>query len=139
MRLAGSAADSPPRLVHETRRRLRFRLARLGDPLIDFAWLEAWLESVRGVESVRINHHARSVIFEYDGSADARGAILERLDGLPRQRIPAGEAEPGETAELAPVIGSLAVLFLLPFLSPPVRACSPWSTSATPCSAGSTP
>jgi manganese/zinc-transporting P-type ATPase C len=110
-----------PRLVHETPTRLRFKLDRLGDPLLDFAWLEAWLESARGVEAIRINRHARCVVFDYDGSSASRDAIHDRLRVLPRMRIPVGEAEPTEPAELAPMIASLAVLVLLPFLSPPVR------------------
>ena len=110
-----------PQLVHETPTRLRFKLDRLGDPRIDFAWLEAWLESVPGVEAVRINRHACCVVFEYGGAASSRGAILDRLRALRRLRIPAGEAEPTEPAELTPMIVSLAVLLLLPFLSPPVR------------------
>lgn len=100
---------------------MRFKLDRLGDPLIDFAWLEAWLESVRGVEAVRVNRRARCVVFEYDGSATARGAILERLHALPLVHIPVAENEPTEPAELAPMLTSLAVLVLMPFLSSPVR------------------
>ncbi|AGA32311.1 Lead, cadmium, zinc and mercury transporting ATPase; Copper-translocating P-type ATPase [Thioalkalivibrio nitratireducens DSM 14787] len=110
-----------PRLVHRTPTRLRFQLARLGDPRIDFAWLEAWLESVPGVEAVRINRHARCVVFDYDGAAGTRRAVRDRLRALPSLRIPAGEAEPTEPAELAPMIASLVVLVLLPFLSPPLR------------------
>lgn len=110
-----------PRLVHETSTRLRFKLDRLGDPLLDFAWLEVWLESVRGVEAIRINRHACCVVFDYDGSLASRDAIYDRLRALPRLRIPVGETEPTEPAELAPMIASLAVLVLLPFLSSPVR------------------
>lgn len=119
--MTSQRARQAPTLVHETPRRLRFRLDRLGDPRIDYAWLEAWLESVRGVEAVRINRYARSVVFEYDGALASRNAIHDRLLSLPQLHIPFGEAEPTEPAELAPMMTSLAVLVLLPFLSLPVR------------------
>ena len=109
------------RLIHETPVRLRFRLPLLTDPLIDFSWLETWLESVRGVEAVRINRHAASVVFDYDGREATREAILAGLRGLRRRRIPSGEAEPTHEAEAAPLIGSLAVLLALPLLPWPIR------------------
>lgn len=108
-------------LAHETPTRLRFRLPLLADPLIDFSWLETWLESIRGVGAVRINRHARSVVFDYDGSDDTRGAIVGLLAELRRDRIPSGEADPSEPAELTPVLTTVALIVALPFLSPPVR------------------
>ena len=63
---------SAARLVHETGNRLRIKLPLLANPLLDFSWLQAWLESIKGVDSARINRHARSLIFEYDGQAASR-------------------------------------------------------------------
>jgi len=60
-------------------------------------------------------------VFDYDGSSASREAIHDRLRALLGLRIPVGEAEPVEPAELAPMIASLAVLVLLPLLSPPAR------------------
>ena len=110
------------RLVHETPNRLRFRLPMIGDPLIDFSWLETWLDSVRGVDHVRVNRHARSVIFEYDGAPATRTEIIVRLNELDRHRLPAGESEPTPPAELAPALVTGAVILSLPFLPPPLRA-----------------
>ncbi len=121
MRSRHVAANGAPTLAHETPQRLRFRLARLGDPSIDFAWLEAWLESVPGVEGVRINRHARSVVFDYDGANTSRVAILGRMKELPKRHVPFGDPDPTEPVEIAPMLGSLGVLLLLPFLSPPLR------------------
>jgi manganese/zinc-transporting P-type ATPase C len=109
------------RLVHETPARLRFKLALLADPLIDFSWLETWLEGIRGVERVRVNRHARSVIFDYDGAPETRGAIVRLLGQLDRRRIPSGEADPTEPAEIAPVVTTAVLLVALPFLSPQLR------------------
>jgi cation-transporting P-type ATPase C len=109
------------RLIHETPVRLRFRLSLLSDPLIDFSWLETWLESIRGVEAVRINRYAASVIFDYDGRDATRASILTRLRELRRRKIPSGEADPTPAAELAPLAGTLALLLTLPFLPWPAR------------------
>ena len=109
------------RLVHETPVRLRFKLPLLADPLIDFSWLETWLETIRGVDSVRVNRHARSVIFNYDGETATRASIVELLGELQRDRIPSGEPEPTRPAELVPVLTTTALLVGLPFMSPPVR------------------
>ncbi|MCG8425902.1 MAG: heavy metal translocating P-type ATPase [Chromatiales bacterium] len=108
-------------LVHETPLRLRFKLPMLVDPLIDFSWMQTWLESIKGVESVRINRHAYSLVFEYDGEVSTRASIIELLSGLNRDRIPTGEASPDAPAELAPIITTTALIIALPFLSPPVR------------------
>jgi heavy metal translocating P-type ATPase len=108
-------------LVHETPSRLRFKMPILIDPLIDFSWLETWLEAIRGVESVRINRHARSIVFAYDGEAQTRQSIITILGDLRRHRIPSGESAPTRLAELTPLATTTALIFGLPFLSPPVR------------------
>ena len=109
------------RLVHETPRRLRFKLPMLADSLIDFSWLQTWLESGKGVENVRINRHAHSLVFEYDGLSATRDVIIRLLGGLEREKIPSGESLPESPAEIAPVITTLGLILALPFLSPPVR------------------
>jgi len=109
------------RIVHETRDRLRFRLPLLVDPLIDFSWLETWLESIRGVDAVRVNRHARSVVFDYDGEPATRESIVTALRCLKRDRIPSGESAPARPAELAPTLTTAALIAGLPFLSPPMR------------------
>lgn len=119
---SGSAAGSRgarapwPRCVHVLPRRVRYRLALLADPLLDYAWLETWLLAVRGVAHVRINRHARSVVFDHDGKPETRRAIAERLDELAARRIPTGASSPSRPAELAPVLASAALLLVLPIL-----------------------
>ncbi|MFW6342780.1 MAG: heavy metal translocating P-type ATPase, partial [Halothiobacillaceae bacterium] len=108
-------------LVHETSGRMRFRLPLLSDPLIDFSWLQTWLESIHGVVSVRINRHARSVIFEHDGTPASRQAIIDLLHALERQKIPSGESNGQAPADLTPIVTSAAAVFSLPFLPPPLR------------------
>jgi cation-transporting P-type ATPase C len=108
-------------LVHETPFRLRFKHMLLADPLIDFSWLQTWLESIHGVKTVRINRQACCVIFEYDGECSSREAIFHFLGELDRGKIPNGESSPDSPAELAPMVTTGALILALPFLSPPVR------------------
>jgi cation-transporting P-type ATPase C len=109
------------RLVHETPSRLRFKHTLLADPLIDFAWLQTWLESIHGVKTVRINRQACCVIFEYDGERSSREAIFHFLGNLDRNKIPNGESSPDSLAELAPMVTTGGLILALPFLSAPVR------------------
>lgn len=109
------------RLVHETEDRLRFKLPLLADPLIDFSWLQTWLDSIHGVDSVRINRHARSVVFEYDGTPTTRDTIFHFLRELQRQKIPSGDADAEQVAELAPMMTTGALILALPLLSPQLK------------------
>ncbi len=108
-------------MVHETPGRLRFRLPMLVDPLIDFSWLETWLESIRGVSGVRVNRHARSIVLHYDALPATREAVLSILGGLRREQLPNGESGPAELAELAPMLATGLLILALPFFSPPMR------------------
>jgi heavy metal translocating P-type ATPase len=108
--------DNAAQPVHETPDRLRFRERFLGDPLVDFSWLETWLEQIRGVESLRINRRARSVVLHYDGSSETRSRICTAIAGLRRRRLPVGESEPSAGADLGPVLTTAALIVASPFL-----------------------
>lgn len=122
MDMAVRRSASTPGLVHETPRRLRFRLPFLRDPSIDFAWLQARLEAVDGVAAVRINQAARCVVFDYDGGPATRAAVLALLGSLRRADIPGGDAEPERPAELSGIAASATLLLAFPLLSMPLRA-----------------
>lgn len=108
-------------LVHETPVRLRFKTSLIADPLIDFSWLLTWLESIKGVNRVRINRYAHSLIFDYDGELESRNAIHHFLKDLQREKIPSGDSLPVSPAELAPMLTTGGLILAMPFLSPPVR------------------
>lgn len=108
-------------LVHETPQRLRYKLPFLADPLIDFSWLLTRLESIKGVTKVRVNRRAHSVIFEYDGHTNSRQSIEDYLTVLSRKKIPNGESDPEEIAELAPMLVTGGLIGLIPFISPQAR------------------
>lgn len=109
-------------LVHETPLRMRFKMPTIGDPLIDFSWLQTWLESIHGVETVRINRSAKSLIFEYDGDPESREGIIHFLTSLHRDKIPNGDHDPEEPAQLAPMITTGSLITALPFIPLPLRS-----------------
>lgn len=108
-------------LVHETPNRLRFKIPMIGDPLIDFSWLQTWLESIHGVERVRINRPAKSIIFEIDSEVDSRANVVRFLGTLKRNKIPNGDHAPEASAEIAPMVATGSLIAALPFLPPSLR------------------
>lgn len=109
-------------LVHETTERLRVKMPMIADPLIDFSWLRTWLEAITGVQSVRINRRACSLVFFIQDGPATRERIFQHLARLRRDMIPNGAQNPTAPAQLSPMIGTASLSLALPFLSPPVKA-----------------
>ncbi len=114
---------APITVVHETKIRLRLRLKRLRSSKLDPNFLEATLEVIPGVELVRVNTRAASVVVEYDGRAESRLAILSCLADLP-QDVFNGNGKPKTLLSMLPLAakGSLALsmLFMPPLLAAPI-------------------
>ncbi|PIE43518.1 MAG: heavy metal translocating P-type ATPase [Gammaproteobacteria bacterium] len=104
------------KLVHETPVRLRFKLRLLRDQGIDFSWLQVKLDSLNGVDRVRINPAAMSVIFDYNGEAAAKERIVNCVSQLSVDDIPQGGSEVDELPELAPMLVSSGLIVSMPFL-----------------------
>ncbi|MCW2306964.1 heavy metal translocating P-type ATPase [Rhodobium gokarnense] len=125
-----NAVSPPPatatnglRLVHETPRRLRFKLPLLRDRRVNFGFLQVMLESEDGVASVRINDRAASLVIAYDGRSEVRDALLRRLKALSGETLPkTASGRASEVADLAPLIANGALIALLPFLGPTAKA-----------------
>lgn len=109
------------KLVHETPGRIRFKVPLVADPLIDYSWMQTWMESIKGVESARINRPALSVIFTYNGAFETRDKIFYLLNELHLQKIPTGDTDAERPAELTPMIVTGSLILALPFLSPQMR------------------
>ncbi|MGF1614633.1 MAG: heavy metal translocating P-type ATPase [Gammaproteobacteria bacterium] len=119
--------------VHELPRRLRFKLPRLEHPRLDTAYFAALLESREGVERVRINRGAGSVVVNYDGQTETREWVLERLAALTAEELsPLGLPAEEEVPDLGGLLVSLAMLAALPFtpptLRPAISVTATWST-----------
>ncbi len=70
-------------IAHELEQRIRLRSRSLSKRNIEPDYLEAVLEAIPGVESVRINSRAGSVAVSYDGTMSSRDAIINCLAKLP--------------------------------------------------------
>jgi heavy metal translocating P-type ATPase len=109
---------SEPVVLHETPSRLRVRLPALWDKDCQPAWLENWLESQPGVEDVRVNRKAASVVVAFDPKRLGRDDLLARLAAFRPGEAPPSGASESIAAEVAPMVTSAATLAATPFLSP---------------------
>lgn len=107
---------SGPVVLHETQSRLRVRVPALWERGYQPAWLETWLESQPGVEDVRINRKAASVVVTFDPQRLGREDVLARLAAYRPDRASVAGAEPSIVAEMAPMVTSAATLAAVPFL-----------------------
>ena len=117
----GQRPPLPFTIVHAVPGRLRLRLPVLGQPHLDQAYLETWLEGTPGVQEVRINRAARSLVVIHDRDADVRARVLARLGAFdPAAGLPLlpEEGSGDEDEDIVPIARSLATLALLPLLSP---------------------
>ncbi len=114
-------------LVHETPERLRFKQPFLLDQEIDFAWLLARLERLPGVDTVRINRLASSVIFHYSGEPEHRKKIAIFMHRLRREDVPDGKSELPELPELFPMLKTVGIISISPFVSPAIRKLLTWT------------
>jgi manganese/zinc-transporting P-type ATPase C len=106
-----------PVILHETPNRLRIRLPALADKSCNPAWLETWLESLPGVQDVRINRKAASVVVKFDPQRADRTAVLARLAAYQPGQAPVVGAKATVIGEIAPMVTSAAALVAMPFLS----------------------
>lgn len=114
-----------PRIVHETQRRIRLRWRRLLHPNLAPDYLEAWLENLPGVESVRVNGAAATVVVVYDGRESVRTAVVDSLGHVPEEAFGRRHpARPRRSLADAAVHGGLAGAspFLPPGLGMPLAA-----------------
>ncbi|NEV62498.1 heavy metal translocating P-type ATPase [Thiorhodococcus minor] len=111
----------PYRIVHELPGRIRARippLARSGVGEI----LHSWLERQDGVEDVRINRHARTLVIHYDPGLVSRKEILVRLVAFqPQSRTELDAQSESNDATITPLVRNLLTLLLLPLLPRPAQ------------------
>lgn len=111
------------RIVHELPGRLRLRLPCLSHPFFAVAEFEDELLSLDGVEQVRANPHARSLLVGYDGRSEVRNALLERLAALsPQAFLRPDRRERSRHPDLSPLVASSLALLSLPMLPLSLRA-----------------
>lgn len=112
-------------VLHEIPGRLRLRYPRAADPALDQQYLKAILLAVPGVQSVRINARAASIVLAYDGEERTRRECLETLSFIPREAFLPELKAHGEV-ERSTLVSMAAFTLLSPLLPWPVRAAMSW-------------
>jgi Cu2+-exporting ATPase len=109
-------------MVHKLPKRRRYRLSLLGDPRVDLAHVEAYVEAIDGVSAARSHLRATSIAVEFDGSLTAEQAVTQYLSGLARHTVP-HLARPASRPRigLPQLISSALMLIVVPFLSRPLQ------------------
>lgn len=107
------------RVLHEVPGRIRFHVPAMGEPGLEAAFIESWMDALAGVDSARANRAARTLVVHYCGGAETRKHLIHRLETCaPHQEI-AGYSEDGiREAEVAPMVLTALTIATLPLLSP---------------------
>lgn len=113
------------KIVHELPKRIRLKSMILLAPDLDHNYLQASVESLNGVESVRINGPAFSIAVGYDGTPEVRTAIISTLDHIPQEAF-LKDNEREHNVDLIDVGARTAVAAATPFLPVPVQAAASW-------------
>ncbi|WP_320170490.1 heavy metal translocating P-type ATPase [Maridesulfovibrio sp.] len=116
-----SPFQNAPRVVHETRNRLRIRWKTLLSPELDSDYLAAWISNLPGVRDVRVNPQGRCLIIRYNGTPESRNEILEGLNRIPPQAF--SRAEPAvRRRRLIDAAWSSGLAAGLPFMPATIQA-----------------
>jgi len=114
------------RIINAQPRRLRLRGPVLAHPCLDLAYLRALLAALAGVDGVRINPRAHSVIVDYDGHAATRRRLLDALTDIPADAYRADALREQPPDPFRAVTTSLLAL-ATPLLPLPLRLLVSWT------------
>ncbi len=112
---------STPYVVHELPRRFRIRYPILGHRHTDSLYLQALLENIAGVDSVRINRCATSIIVTHDGSATIQTDTLATLKTLPEAAFSGYEQDLSVPINPLMLTGLSILTFSLRVLPPSIQ------------------
>lgn len=101
---------NPIQILHELDTRLRIRCPVFLRRNFEPAYVEAMLEHIEGVESVRINVKAGCAVICYNGDLNVRQTILERVSDIPDESF---ERSVRREAQINPVFMGLHSLLIL--------------------------
>lgn len=117
------------RIAHEVQGRLRLKSNALRDPALDLHYVEALVGAQPGVDEVRINQSAASVVVHYNGKKEVRENVLGILNNLPADAyVP--DFEPDQGPDKAQVALHAMAAALTPFMPLPVKAVVSWTLAA---------
>jgi Cu2+-exporting ATPase len=122
--------NTEPRIVHETKTRLRLRGRIFKEPRLDVEYLQAYLEAMPGVESVRINQAAGSVAVRYDGASPCRASIIATLRDIPSESYKAEESFEGIIGAEDVMLSALRIFLVSRYLPMEIRTVVAWLAAA---------
>ena len=123
-----SLSKNKLRIVHEIPGRIRIRSPFLGNPFIDTRYFEAFLQATSGVDRVRLNKPAASVVVRYDDAPETRLKILEILE-RPPEEIRTSKFDNSHPPDLTSTIRVALSMFLASFLPLRLKALLTWFTA----------
>ncbi len=116
---------TPICIIHRTTGRVRLKSRLFSNPSLDEAYLVALISAVAGVQQVRLNRAAASLIVEFQRDAAVPEEVLVRLRALPQDAfIPDGPmmTPPDGTEVLTRMVAAL----ITPLLPRPFKALLSW-------------
>jgi Cu2+-exporting ATPase len=120
-------ASADLEIVHELPGRIRLKGPFLSHPALDIPFFEGYIIAIEGIEDVRINHKASSIVIEYSGNSDTRDRILSSLAIPPKEALSDHRYTDTRTdADVSGIILSLVVLLALPILPMRLKAIISW-------------
>jgi Cu2+-exporting ATPase len=117
-----------PRIMHELPHRIRIRNPGFFDATFDPVYLDAVLQNIPGVTSVRFNLKTASVVVGYEGGDRTRAAILHCVQAIPTEAHRPFTA-PQSTPDPVGTAAKGALAFLTPAIPRPLRALLGWGLS----------
>ncbi|MDL1959421.1 MAG: heavy metal translocating P-type ATPase [Deltaproteobacteria bacterium] len=114
-------------IAHELPGRIRLKGPFLSHPALDIPFFEGYIMAIEGIDDVRINHKASSIVIEYSGNSDIRDRILSSLAIPPQEAVSDQRYIDTRTeADVSGIIMSLVVLLVLPILPMRLKAVISW-------------
>lgn len=113
-------------IASELRRRIRIRSKAFKSPALDPAYMEMALESLPGVDSVRINTRAGCVAVEHDGRPEIRLSILACIRDIPKEAFQ-GDGGDRYLSSILSVAGRGALWLSTLFLPRRLAALAAWA------------
>lgn len=107
-------------ILHDLPGRLRLRIPQLAGPGVAEP-VRYWLEAQDGVEDVRINRSACSLVIDYDPRRLARAPLLARLAAFKPQHGSGSTPETSDDPAVTPLVRSVVTILLLPLLPRPAQ------------------
>lgn len=113
--------SSEPVIVHQSSGRVRLKWKKLYHPALDVRYLEAWLTTLNGIKTARVNKNACSVTITFEELPELPHKLIDELTGCPAEVFGSKSPQSGNKRLIdAVTAGTLAGTS--PFMPTPLQA-----------------